>query len=126
MDPNTPRDLHGRALWDYFAGDEGATLGVHGDLGEYDEIPVSLFFRGPDAFLPFERVAMAECRGRVLDVGAGTGVHALALQDRGFEVTAVEVMPQAAEIMRRRGVSDVVELDLILDDGWDRRIRPGI
>ena len=74
-------------------------------------MPVSLFFREPENFFPFERTALELCRGTVLDFGAGTGVHSLALQDLGFSVTALEVLPEAVEIMRDRGVQHVVHED---------------
>ncbi len=107
-----PRELHARALRDYFAGDTDASLILHSSLGEHEEIPVAVFFRGPDDFFSFERVALELCRGRVLDVGAGTGVHTLYLQDRGFDVCAIDVLPDAVEIMRRRGARDARLADI--------------
>jgi SAM-dependent methyltransferase len=101
-----PLEPHGRALRDYFAGAAGAVLTLYSNLGERDELPVNVFFRGPADFFPFERAALALCRGRVLDVGAGTGVHALYLQDRGQDVRAIDVLPEAVEIMKARGVRD--------------------
>ena len=120
-----PRDPHGAALWDYFCGDVEATLGVHGDLGEYDEMPAAVFFREPADFFPFERVAIDHCQGRVLDLGAGAGVHALALQARGLKVTAIDIVPLAAEVMRRRGVFDVRTADLIRGVDWEDEVEPG-
>jgi SAM-dependent methyltransferase len=102
-----PLSPYARSLSDFFAGDEAATLVVHSSLGEHDELPVAVFFRGDEDFFPFEVAALELCRGRVLDGGAGTGVHALALQQRGLKVRAIDVLPEATEIMRRRGVHDV-------------------
>lgn len=99
-------------MWDWHRGDRSATLTLHSNLGERDRIPLALFFREPDDFFPFEQAALDLVRGRVLDVGAGTGVHALPLQRRGFEVTAVEILPEAVEILRERGVRRVVRGDL--------------
>lgn len=107
-----PREPHAQALRDYFAGDRAATLILHNDLGEQEELPVSVFFREPDDFFSFEIAALQLCRGRVLDVGAGTGVHTLYLQQRGFEVCAIDVLPEAVEIMRRRGVRDARLVDV--------------
>jgi len=108
---STPLGPHEAALRAYFHGDTSATLNVRSDLGEDDDLPVEIFFRGPDDFFPFERHALEQCRGRVLDLGAGTGVHSLALQDRGMEVCAVEVVEGVAQIMRERGVLEVVAAD---------------
>jgi SAM-dependent methyltransferase len=44
---------------------------------------------------------------RLVEIGAGNGTVALALQSAGVDVTAVEPSEIGAELMRRRGVSDV-------------------
>src|SRR5262245_2587531 len=89
----------------YFAGKRHVTLVVYDDF-ERDEVPVAYFFREPKDFPPLERRALTLCRGRVLDVGAGSGCHALALQERGLEVVALETLPELVEIMTRRGVKN--------------------
>ena len=102
-------DPHERALRDYYFGRRhDVTEVLHSDLGECDELPISIFFREPPEFYPFERVALDACRGTVLDVGASTGVHSLALQQRGVEVVAIEILPAGVEIMQARGVRSVV------------------
>lgn len=111
-----PLAPHARALRDYHEGDHHAVMITHSSLGECDELPVAVFFREPDDFFPFERMALELCRGRVLDAGAGTGVHTVALQKRGVEVRAVELLPEAVEIMLERGVrnarcADMFELE---------------
>ena len=45
-------------------------------------------------------------KGKILDVGAGSGCHALALQEMGKEVCAVEISPLSVEAMTLRGVKD--------------------
>lgn len=89
----------------FHSGDQNATIVVYDDF-ERDEVPVSYFFRGPEQFPPVEQIALQLCRGRVLDVGAGSGCHSLVLQERGIEVTAIEVLPGLVEILRERGVRD--------------------
>jgi SAM-dependent methyltransferase len=96
---------HQAAMWAYHRGDHDAVIVVYDDF-ERDEVPVSYFFRSPEQFPPYERRALELCRGRVLDVGAGSGCHSLALQDRGLEVTAIEVLPDLVDILRERGVRD--------------------
>jgi SAM-dependent methyltransferase len=96
----------GLALWDYFNGRRDAVLSFRRDDGEVREIPVEAFFRASTAYEVDQR-ALEMCRGRVLDVGAGTGLHSLVLQSDGLEVCAIDVLPEACEIMRRRGVEDV-------------------
>jgi SAM-dependent methyltransferase len=96
---------HQAAMWAYHRGEHNAVIVVYDDF-ERDEVPVSYFFRSPEQFPPYEQHALALCRGRVLDVGAGSGCHSLALQDHGFDVTAIEVLPDLVAILRERGVRD--------------------
>lgn len=104
-----PFDPHEAALRDFFFhGRRDATVTLHSDLGEYEQYPISIFFREPPEFFPFERIALDACRGTVLDVGASTGVHSLVLQERGVEVVAIEILSAGAEIMQARGVRSVV------------------
>ena len=97
---------HGRALLAYAEGDSAATEIIRRDDGNEVSIPVSLFFRPPEQFWPVELAALARCEGRVLDVGAGSGLHTLALQARGLLVTAIDVSPEAVAVMRQRGVRE--------------------
>ncbi len=105
-------DPHGAALLAYFEGDTSAELIVHRDDGEQGRLPVSHFFRPPAAFTALEQAAVGLCRGHVLDAGAGTGLHSLVLQEQGLRVTAIDVSPQAVQVMARRGVRDVHCTDL--------------
>jgi SAM-dependent methyltransferase len=115
MNPKTMEPF-GAALLAYFEGDVGAELVLHRDDGRADSLPIAHFFRGSDNFTPLETAALGRCRGRVLDVGGGSGLHSLALQQQGLEVTAIDIDSRAVEIMLRRGVerarqADVFELD---------------
>src|SRR3954447_26309577 len=51
-------------------------------------------------------------RGRLLDVAAGSGIVAEALQARGWEVSALEIADQQLEQIRGRGIRDVLKHDL--------------
>lgn len=105
----TSYDPHGAALLDCFHGDASAMLVCHQD-GVRDDVPAAFWLR--DEIDPLEALALDLCRGRVLDLGAGAGVHALELQRRGFAVTAVDIAPQCVEIMLARGVQDARAADL--------------
>lgn len=97
----------GRALLDFHRGAVTARIIVRTDLWNDEATPVEAFYRPDDEPLPeLERRALELCRGRILDLGAGAGRHALELQRRGFAVTAVDVSPEAVEVMRDRGVRD--------------------
>jgi SAM-dependent methyltransferase len=108
---------HGASLRSYFDGDRSAELIIRRDDGQEARLPVSHFFREPAVFTPIEKAALALCTGRVLDVGAGTGLHSLVLQQHGLRVTAIDISSQAVEIMAHRGVEDVVCADLFEHKG---------
>jgi SAM-dependent methyltransferase len=92
----------------YAAGDQEARVVVHTDVGDPETLPMSIFFRSEEDFRGPDREALTRARGRVLDAGAGVGSVTLALQSRGLFVTALEVIPEAVEIMRNRGVANPV------------------
>lgn len=102
-------DPHGAALLDCFRGETSAMLICHQD-GARDDVPAAFWLR--DKINPLEATALDLCRGRVLDVGAGAGLHSLELQRRGFDVTTIDVSTDCVAIMRERGVRDARAADL--------------
>ncbi|MDX1396582.1 MAG: class I SAM-dependent methyltransferase [Gemmatimonadota bacterium] len=102
------------ALRAFHGGDDGAGIRLRSSLGEDEVLPAALFFRGGDDFLPFERYALDLAQGRVLDLGAGTGVHSLELQRRGYDTLAVENCGALVDLMRARGVHHVLRADFTM------------
>ncbi len=86
----------GLALLGYFRGNRSATLTIRRNDGVETILPAGRFFRAPDEFSAIENTALDLCRGRVLDVGAGSGLHSLALQAAGHSVTAMDIRRHAA------------------------------
>jgi 2-polyprenyl-3-methyl-5-hydroxy-6-metoxy-1,4-benzoquinol methylase len=103
-------DPLGKALLAYWRGTESTQIIQEYRSGRKKSIPASVFFRNIENFYPTEDV-FSYCQGRILVVGAGTGVHVLELEQQGYEVTAVEVNPQAVQIMKERGVKDIRHCD---------------
>jgi SAM-dependent methyltransferase len=66
------------------------------------------YFAAPEEWTSFERAALEAARGEVLDVGCGAGRFALALQDAGVPVTALDISAGAVAVCRERGVRDAV------------------
>ncbi len=110
MDPDAMKPF-GLAILDYYRGGHSATIVTERDDGFQSDLPAQVFFRQARDF-ELEGKAMDLCRGRVLDVGGGSGCHSLYLQDKGFQVTAIDVSPEAVLIMRERGVKDVRQVDI--------------
>lgn len=105
---------HGAALLDCFRGDISAMLICHQD-GKRDDVPAAFWLR--ETMDPLESRALGMSCGRVLDVGAGAGIHALELQRRGADVTAIDIAPECVAIMRERRVKSAVVADLYAFEG---------
>ena len=110
--PDAP-DLLGQALLDYQHGQHHATLTVQCSAADDEPLPAAYFFRTLLAMPELERQALDECRGRVLDLGAGAGCHTLELQSRGFtDVKALDQSTGAVQVMQARGVQQVARHDI--------------
>lgn len=107
----------GRALLAYARGDRTACVVVRRDDGLETPLPASHFFRAEADLSPIETAALERCRGRVLDIGAGTGIHTLVLQRRGRSVTAIDVCADAVSIMEERGVTVARQADVMDFEG---------
>ncbi len=105
-------DVLGLALKDFLSTGKERDIIVHSPDFEDDVIPVSYYFRKRNQLPPLEKDALALCRGRVLDAGAGAGSHALILQEKGFDVTTLDISVGACDVMKQRGVKKVVREDI--------------
>ena len=104
-------DIFGKALLDYYNGNEEACLKVHSSGAEVYDMPVSVFYRSAEHFV-IDRIALSLCSDKVLDVGAGAGIHTLYLQNKGVEVTALEVSEKACSVMSNYGIRNIIKEDI--------------
>ena len=77
------KDPMGAAIADYFANGKASKLRVFSSMFDEDEIPVKQLFRNFTEMPALEQEALRMSEGRILDVGAGSGCHSLALQEMG-------------------------------------------
>jgi len=105
------KDPIGTALLDYFHTGEGKPIDVKMDIADDDTLAPSYFFRSYDECPELEKMALQQARGKVLDVGAGAGSHALYLQSKGLDVVALDVSPKSVDVMRLRGVKQAKLVD---------------
>jgi SAM-dependent methyltransferase len=110
------QDILGNAIADFHYNRSPGKLWVHDDHGPKVEMPVITYFRTKGNLPLLEEIALAECRGKVLDVGAGAGCHTLILQDKELDVTALEISPQAVAVMNDRGVKNIINQDVFAYD----------
>ena len=70
----------GAAIRDYHKYGKADRLIVRSSMFDDDEIPVKDLFREYSDMPELEQLALNEASGRILDVGAGSGCHSVALQ----------------------------------------------
>jgi hypothetical protein len=75
------KDLMGKAIWDFYHNENPEDLQTETSISELDELPVKYLFRDFDEMNAIEQKAMQLAKGKMLDIGAGAGSHALYLQN---------------------------------------------
>lgn len=112
----------GAAILDYQSKGKAGKLSILSSMFEEDEMPVKHLFRNLEEMPMLEQKALSLAKGKVLDVGAGAGCHALALQAQSIAVKAIDISSQSCQAMLQRGVKDVECINLFdehLESGFD-------
>ena len=115
------KDILGQAQMDFYRQEPGGKLWVNNKYGKREEMPVEVYFRDMTDMPELEWRALQQCRGKILDIGAGAGSHALALQHLCQDVTGLDISPLSAALMTQRGVKKVLCEDfyLLKNGGYD-------
>ena len=98
------KDPMGAAISDFYKNKQADKLRVFSSQFDEDEIPVEQLFRTYKEMSSLEKKALQLAKGTILDIGAGSGCHTLALQEMNKEVTAIDISPLSVEVMKQRGV----------------------
>lgn len=106
------KDPMGAAILDFQKHGKAARLRVLSSMFEEDEMPVTHLFRSIREMPVLEQKALQLAKGRVLDIGAGSGCHTLELQEKGLAVKAIDISPLSCEAMKLRGVKDAECINL--------------
>lgn len=112
-------DPMGAAIYDFHKNGTADVLRVFSSQFEEDEIPVADLFREYDDMPELERIALDEASGEILDVGAGSGCHSVALMKMGKSAVAIDISPLSVKVMKERGV-DALQVNLY-DESFDRK-----
>lgn len=116
------KDPMGAAILDFQTKGKAGKLSILSSMFEEDEMPVKHLFRNLEEMPILEQKALSLAKGKVLDVGAGAGCHALALQAQSIAVKAIDISPLSCEAMELRGVMDAECINLFdehLETGFD-------
>jgi SAM-dependent methyltransferase len=101
------KDPIGQALIEYLKTNKESTIHVDTNLTEDESIPTSYFFRSYDEMPKSEQVALDLSKGKILDLGAGSGVHSLHLQQNGLDVHPIDISELSVDVMKQKGLNNV-------------------
>ena len=101
---NSKNDPMGLAIHDFHNTGKAKKLIVHSSMFDDDEIPVATLFRKFKEMPKLEQIALEQTEGRILDVGAGSGCHCVALKEMGKSCTAIDISELSVEVMKEKGV----------------------
>lgn len=97
-------DPMGSAIYDYHKTGKADLLMVRSTMFDDDNIPVETLFRDFEDMPELEQYALKKASGRILDVGAGSGCHSLALKNMGKDVVAIDISALSVDVMKERGL----------------------
>jgi SAM-dependent methyltransferase len=106
-------DPFGEAIQEFLSKGKAPDIEINSNYTEDESIPVSYLFRSEKEMPELEKAALKKCKGKILDVGAAAGCHALLLQKKGFNVTALEKSELSVEAMKKQGIVKVVHADIL-------------
>jgi SAM-dependent methyltransferase len=107
------KDLFGKALLDFINKNYTEDLITSTNISGDDALPLPYLFRSYSEMPKLEQKALSLAKGRVLDVGCGSGSHSLYLQDKGLHVKAIDISEGAVEVAMQRGVVNVELKDIL-------------
>ena len=107
------KDLFGRAILDFQTNNSPQDLITETTISEADAMSVAYLFRSYDEMPLLEQKALQLAKGKILDVGCGAGSHSLFLQEKGFEVTAVDISENAIQTCKLRGIKQCVRQNVL-------------
>ena len=112
------KDLFGKAILDYQTNNSPEDLITETSISEADEMSVAYLFRSYAEMPKLEQKALQLANGKVLDVGCGAGSHALYLQEKGFDVSAIDISANAIKACELRGLKKAKVQDIMQLEGY--------
>lgn len=110
------KDLFGKAIFDYQTNNNPEPIITETSISDTDQMDVGYLFRDFKAMPKIEQKALQLAKGKILDVGCGAGSHALYLQKKGYDVTGIDISPNAIKTCELRGlqkafVKNILDID---------------
>ena len=106
-------DPMGQAIYNYSFCNDNTPINVLSQLVEDEELPPDYFFRSYREMPRLEKIALNNCKGKILDIGAGAGCHSVYLQKSGIDVTALEFSELCCKVLSKRGINKIINNDIL-------------
>jgi len=107
-------DIFGKALLDYHSDNYTEDITTFSTIAGSDKMELPWLFRTFHEMPMLEQTALQLCKGNVLDVGCGAGIHTLYLQNKDLHVKAIDISKGAIETATKQGVKNAK-----LQNIWD-------
>lgn len=107
------KDLFGKAILDFQTNNSPEYLITETDISEAEEMDIKYLFRSYKEMPKLEKKALALCKGKILDVGCGAGAHSLYLQQKGFDITSIDISANAIEACKLQGIQNAQNIDVL-------------
>ncbi len=104
-------DILGQAISDFYNKEKKHPLWIYDSFGEKTKMDVAIYFRTFNKMPEIEQKALQLCSGKTLDIGAGAGSHALYLQSKDIDLTALDISELCMQTARDRGVKKTIVTD---------------
>jgi SAM-dependent methyltransferase len=99
-------DAFGQMIYAIYGGSEAFEI-VERDDGYMEAMPAKGYFSEYKDWPQIEQKAMEFAKGKILDGGCGAGRTSLYLQEKGFDVTGIDISPLAVKVCKLRGLKKV-------------------
>lgn len=107
------KDLFGKAILDYITNNSPENIITETSISEEDVMNISYLFRSYKQMPKIEQKALQLVKGKVLDIGCGAGAHTLYLQNKGFNVTGIDISTNAINACKLRGINKAYSIELL-------------
>ena len=101
---NALNDPMGQAIIDFANTGIDQEIIVSSDLCDDDVISSAYLHRSYNDMPKIEQLALEQCRGKILDVGAGAGSHAQHLMENGASVLCIDTSPLSVSYMKQENI----------------------
>ncbi len=105
-------DTFGMALMDYFNNPTSIHI-LERDDGYINEIETKSYYKEYNEWHPIEQKLAKLAKGKILDVGCGSGRSLKYFQKKGLETHGIDISELAIEASKRMGVKNCVVMDVL-------------